>query len=76
MNGSDKDCKSVDVTGTNELIFAADSLNLKRFSAALDGCNEKDVYELRFKGSTICWRRNKRLEGYILPSNQIIFLSI
>lgn len=64
VNGSDKDCKSVDVTGTNELIFAADSLNLKRFSAALDGCNEKDVYELRFKGSDLL---DMAIEGNFAP---------
>lgn len=67
--GSDKDCKSVDIMGTNELIFAADSLNLKRFATALDGCNAKDVYALRFKGSDLL---DMAIEGNFAPIVQYL----
>lgn len=46
---ANKDCKKVDpITSTNELIDSTFSLNLEKFKINIDGCDEKDIYELTF----------------------------
>ena len=46
---ANKDCKKVDpITSTNELIDSTFSLNLEKFRINIDGCDEKDIYELTY----------------------------